>query len=88
MRTFNKVRTHFTPTFFPFFHVQSYVINYIDNMAELLTLQNFIDGKFVPCAQYIDSYDPSTGKPHARVPDSDNKEIELAVQAAKKAFPR
>ena len=56
-------------------------------MAELLTLQNFIDGKFVPCAQYIDSYDPSTGKPHARVPDSDNKEIDTAVQAAKKAFP-
>ena len=57
-------------------------------MAQLLTLENYIDGKFVPCAQYIDSYDPSTGKPHARVPDSDNKEIDLAAQAAKKAFPR
>jgi acyl-CoA reductase-like NAD-dependent aldehyde dehydrogenase len=57
-------------------------------MAELLTLENFIDGKFVPCAQHIDSYDPSTGKPYARVPDSGNKEIDLAVKAAKKAFPR
>ena len=56
-------------------------------MAELLALENFIDGKFVPCAQYIDSYDPSTGKLHARVPDSDKKEIDSAVQAAKKAFP-
>ena len=56
-------------------------------MADLLTIQNFIDGKFVACDQHMDSYDPSTGKPHVKVPDSDNKEIDLAVQAAKKAFP-
>ena len=58
------------------------------NMADLLTLENFIDGKFVACSQHIDSYDPSTGKPHARVPDSGDEEIDQAVQAAKKAFPR
>lgn len=57
-------------------------------MATLLQVENFIDGEFVSSAHYIDSYDPSTGKTHAKVPDSDNKEIDLAVQAAKKAFPR
>ena len=57
-------------------------------MAELLTIQNFIGGQFVDCEHHIDSYDPSVGKPHARIPDSGKKEIDLAVDAAKMAFKR
>ena len=56
-------------------------------MAELLTLENFINGEFLPCTQLIDSYEPSTGKPYARVPDSDKTEVDAAVKAAKNAFP-
>ncbi|XP_046864515.1 2-aminomuconic semialdehyde dehydrogenase-like isoform X2 [Xenia sp. Carnegie-2017] len=56
-------------------------------MAELLTLENFINGEFLPCTQLIDSYEPSTGKPYVRVPDSDKTEVDAAVKAAKNAFP-
>lgn len=48
------------------------------NMAgtkALLMLENFIDGKFVPCNSYIDSYDPSTGEVYCRVPDSGKEEV-------------
>nr|XP_027794342.1 2-aminomuconic semialdehyde dehydrogenase [Marmota flaviventris] len=54
---------------------------------ELLMLENFIDGRFLPCHSYIDSYDPSTGEVYCKVPDSGKEEIEAAVEAARKAFP-
>ncbi|KAF5920063.1 2-aminomuconic semialdehyde dehydrogenase isoform X2 [Diceros bicornis minor] len=53
----------------------------------LLMLENFIDGKFLPCASYIDSYDPSTGEVYCRVPDSGKEEVDAAVAAARAAFP-
>uniref|UniRef100_A0A8C0MIU7 Aldehyde dehydrogenase 8 family member A1 n=1 Tax=Canis lupus familiaris TaxID=9615 RepID=A0A8C0MIU7_CANLF len=53
----------------------------------LMTLENFINGKFVPCNSYIDSYDPSTGEVYCRVPNSGKEEIEAAVEAARAAFP-
>nr|XP_025716863.1 aldehyde dehydrogenase family 8 member A1 isoform X2 [Callorhinus ursinus] len=53
----------------------------------LLTLGNFINGKFVPCNSYIDSYDPSTGDVYCRVPNSGKEEIDAAVEAARAAFP-
>ncbi|PNJ78621.1 ALDH8A1 isoform 3 [Pongo abelii] len=53
----------------------------------LLMLENFIDGKFLPCSSYIDSYDPSTGEVYCRVPNSGKDEIEAAVKAAREAFP-
>ncbi|KAL4661009.1 aldehyde dehydrogenase family 8 member A1-like [Arapaima gigas] len=58
--------------------------------AELLTplvLQNYIGGEFVPCSRHIDSYDPSAGEVYCHVPDSGQDEVELAVNAAKEAFP-
>uniref|UniRef100_A0A8D2B9Q3 Aldehyde dehydrogenase 8 family member A1 n=1 Tax=Sciurus vulgaris TaxID=55149 RepID=A0A8D2B9Q3_SCIVU len=54
---------------------------------ELLMLENFIDGKFLPCHSYIDSYDPSTGEVYCKVPNSGKEEIEAAVEAARAAFP-
>ncbi|CAK7299776.1 2-aminomuconic semialdehyde dehydrogenase [Vulpes lagopus] len=53
----------------------------------LMTLENFINGKFVPCNSYIDSYDPSTGEVYCQVPNSGKEEIEAAVEAARAAFP-
>lgn len=56
--------------------------------ADMLMLENFINGKFVPCKNHIDSYDPSTGKVYCKVPDSDQEEVDMAVKAARDAFER
>ena len=54
----------------------------------MLMLKNFINGKFLPCKNHIDSYDPSTGKVYCKVPDSDQEEVDMAVKAARDAFER
>lgn len=51
-----------------------------------MELQNFIDGEFVACGGYLDSYNPATGDVHLRVPDSGEDEVEKVVQAAQRAF--
>ncbi|KAG7160260.1 2-aminomuconic semialdehyde dehydrogenase-like [Homarus americanus] len=56
-------------------------------MDELMVLDNFIAGTMVPCKRLLDSYNPSTGKVWAKVPDSGKLEIEAAVSAAKRAYP-
>lgn len=52
-------------------------------------LQNFINGEYCPPigGHYIDNYEPSTGKVYSLIPNSDDRDVELAVQAAEKAFP-
>ena len=47
-------------------------------------LQNFIDGKFCDPAkgQYIDNYEPATGKVYCLIPNSTEEDVELAVKAA------
>ena len=57
--------------------------------AEPIQIQNFIDGRFVPPTggQYLDNIEPATGKPYSQVADSDERDVELAVAAAGKAFP-
>ena len=52
-------------------------------------IRNFIDGQFVEPTggKYLDNIEPATGKPYAQVPDSDERDVELAVAAADKAFP-
>jgi len=54
----------------------------------LITLANYINGKLVPPASgnYIDNIDPSRGKVFSKVPDSDEKDVQAAVDAAKSAF--
>src|SRR6266850_1903543 len=51
-------------------------------------IRNFIDGQFVEPAggKYLDNIEPATGKPYSQVPDSDDRDVELAVAAAEKAF--
>ena len=56
--------------------------------ADMLMLENFINGKFLPCKNHIDSYNPSTGKVYCKVPDSDQEEVDMAVMAACDAFER
>jgi aminomuconate-semialdehyde/2-hydroxymuconate-6-semialdehyde dehydrogenase len=55
----------------------------------MLKIQNYINGQLIePIGkQYIDNYDPSTGKVYSLLPDSDELDVLQAVEAAKKAFP-
>jgi len=51
-------------------------------------IQNYINGVLVaPIANdYIDNYNPATGKVYSLIPNSNSKDVELAVSAAKNAF--
>jgi aminomuconate-semialdehyde/2-hydroxymuconate-6-semialdehyde dehydrogenase len=51
---------------------------------------NFIDGRFVEPAggRVLDDVDPATGQAWAQLPDSDSADVDLAVEAAARAFPR
>ena len=53
------------------------------------TLANLIDGQLrEPCTgAYLDVYEPATGEAYARCPDSDRRDVELAVEAAQRAAP-
>ncbi len=55
----------------------------------MIKLQNFINGNYIaPTSDaYIDNYEPATGKVYSLIPDSDERDVELAVEAAEKAFP-
>lgn len=50
---------------------------------------NYIDGRlFQPSSnQWLDNFEPATGIAYSKVPDSDQQDIDLAVQAACAAFP-
>lgn len=52
-------------------------------------LRNFIDGKYCEPTngKYIDNFEPATGKVYSLIPNSDDKDVQLAVDAAEKAFP-
>ncbi|HEX5177015.1 MAG TPA: aldehyde dehydrogenase, partial [Chthoniobacteraceae bacterium] len=56
---------------------------------EQIKIQNFIDGQFAAPVggKYLDNVEPATGKAYSQVPDSDGRDVELAVVAAGKAFP-
>jgi aminomuconate-semialdehyde/2-hydroxymuconate-6-semialdehyde dehydrogenase len=57
--------------------------------TESIKIRNFIDGQFVAPVSggFLDNIEPATGKPYSLVPDSDARDVELAVVAAEKAFP-
>lgn len=62
-----------------------YRFNSKNNMQKIL---NYINGQLVePVSKhFIDNIDPSVGATYSLIPDSDEKDIEQAVEAAKKAF--
>jgi aminomuconate-semialdehyde/2-hydroxymuconate-6-semialdehyde dehydrogenase len=51
-------------------------------------LANYIDGELVAPASslYIENYNPAEGKVYSFIPDSDNRDVESAAQAARRAF--
>ena len=51
-------------------------------------IKNYINGQLVaPISNsYLDNYNPSTGQVYSFIPDSDEKDVELAYAAAEEAF--
>jgi len=51
-------------------------------------ISNYIDGKFQEALskQTIENIDPAVGEVYSQIPDSDERDVELAVQAAERAF--
>jgi aminomuconate-semialdehyde/2-hydroxymuconate-6-semialdehyde dehydrogenase len=52
-------------------------------------IKNFIGGEFLAAKQgaWLENYEPATGQVSGRIADSGSDDIELAVQAARRAFP-
>jgi len=48
---------------------------------------NYIDGKHVPGAEWLDNVDPAAGAPYGRLASSDAADVDRAVAAARRAFP-
>jgi len=50
---------------------------------------NYINGALVEpqSKNYIDNINPATGEVYSLIPDSDEKDVQLAVDAATAAFP-
>jgi len=55
----------------------------------LFILSNYIGGRLQPSLsnQFLDNYNPATGSVYSKIPDSDEQDVEAAVQAAQAAFP-
>lgn len=52
-------------------------------------IKNYINGELIePVSEkYFDNFDPAVGEPYGIVPDSDERDVELAAAAAEAAFP-
>ncbi|MEP6947282.1 MAG: aldehyde dehydrogenase family protein, partial [Acidobacteriota bacterium] len=55
----------------------------------MLQIENYIGGELVAPASraYLDNFDPSTGEVYSQIADSDDRDVHLAVEAARVAFP-
>jgi aminomuconate-semialdehyde/2-hydroxymuconate-6-semialdehyde dehydrogenase len=51
-------------------------------------IANFINGEMLPACSgaYIENIEPATSEPYALIPDSDEKDLELALNAANDAY--
>lgn len=51
-------------------------------------ISNYINGSFTePVSQkYLDNYEPATGEVWSHIPDSDDRDVQLAYEAAQQAF--
>ena len=56
----------------------------------MLTIENYIGGEMVLPASgaYLDNIEPATGEIYSQVPDSDDRDVNLAADAARTAFPK
>ncbi len=54
----------------------------------MLKIENYIGGEMVKPASgdYLENFNPATGEIYSHIPDSDDRDVSLAVEAAKSAF--
>ena len=54
----------------------------------MLNIANYINGQLIApiSGEYLDNMEPATGKVYSRVPDSDDRDVDAAVEAADRAF--
>lgn len=54
----------------------------------MLILSNYIGGSLQPSlsGNFLDNYNPATGKVYSKIPDSNEADVDLAVKAAEEAF--
>ena len=55
----------------------------------MIKIENYIAGNLVApeSNEYLDNFNPATGEVYSLIPDSDESDVERAVEAARKAFP-
>src|ERR1051325_1307886 len=55
----------------------------------MIKIENYINGQLTAptSGKYIDNYNPAIGEVYSLIPDSDETDVNLAVEAAEKAFP-
>lgn len=54
-----------------------------------MNIENYIGGELVgpEASVYLDNFNPATGEVYSQIPDSDDRDVQRAVDAAKHAFP-
>ena len=55
----------------------------------MIRIANYVNGAFTASigGTYLDNHNPATGEVYSLIPDSDGRDVEAAVEAAKSAFP-
>jgi len=55
----------------------------------MISIENYIGGELVKPAsgEYLDNVEPANGEVYSLIPDSDDRDVHLAVEAANSAFP-
>lgn len=55
----------------------------------MLKIENYIGGELVMPAsgEYLDNFEPATGEVYSYIPDSDDRDVNLAADAARASFP-
>ena len=55
----------------------------------MIKIENYIAGNLVApeSNEYLDNFNPATGEVYSLIPDSDERDVTNAVEAARKAFP-
>lgn len=61
----------------------------LNHLRNMLKIENYIGGELLkPISdKYLDNFNPALGEIYSLIPDSDERDVELAVEAAQRAFP-
>jgi aminomuconate-semialdehyde/2-hydroxymuconate-6-semialdehyde dehydrogenase len=62
---------------------------FLPQTIEMIRIANYVNGAFTASigGTYLDNHNPATGEVYSLIPDSDGRDVEAAVEAAKSAFP-